>query len=251
MLHHARSWAPEAAAEIYERGRPDYPWAAGRLLAERLALGPTSRVADVAAGTGKLTRLLVEVSAATIVAVEPMVGMRSQLRARCPTVAVVDATAERLPFADGSLDAVTVAQAFHWFDVPEASADLARVLGRQGRLALVNNRPNHTSACQAELWEALGRYDALAPRPASIRGWRRALDETGQWEAFERFELPHQQRFTTWEAFDARFGSISHVLLLDPTERRRLFDDLRTIVGDRKPIVVDLTTVVEIVAVAR
>ncbi|MDQ6784244.1 MAG: methyltransferase domain-containing protein [Actinomycetota bacterium] len=247
---HATSWAPDAAGEIYERGRPDYPDAAGAVLAEHLALGPGTRVADVAAGTGKLTGLLVDVAATPVMAVEPMAGMRSQLARRAGGISVVAAGAEHLPLATGSLDAVTVAQAFHWFDVPQASAELARVLRTGGRLALVTNRPHHTTTWQADLWSTLRRYETVAPRPASSSGWRQALDATGDFRVFRRFEIPHEQRFATRDDFDARFASISHVMLLDHGTRQELFDELRAIVAGHEPVVIALTTVIEIASVA-
>lgn len=246
---HATSWAGADAGATYERGRPDYPRAAAALLAERLDLAPGSRLADVGAGTGKLTRLLAEVGAGLVVAVEPMAGMRAQIVRQDAGVPVMAAGAEQLPLATGSLDAVTVAQAFHWFDVPRASAELARVLRPGGRLALVTNRPDHTTAWQAELWSTLRRYEMLAPRPASTKGWHQALNDTGRFTTFERLELPHQQSFATEGDFDARFGSISHVLLLDPDTRQELFDELHTIVADHDPVVIALNTIIEIASV--
>ncbi|MDQ6837387.1 MAG: methyltransferase domain-containing protein [Actinomycetota bacterium] len=247
---HATSWARREAGEVYEQGRPGYPRAAGALLVEHLRLRSGSRVADVAAGTGKLTRLLAEAVPGQIVAVEPMAGMRAQLTAQSPGIAVMAAGVERLPLASGSLDAVTVAQAFHWFDVPTASAELARVLRPSGKLALVTNRPDHTTTWQADLWATLRRYEVLAPRPATTRGWRQALDATGDFTAFERFEISHRQAFTTRDAFEARFGSISHVLLLEPATRRQLFGELHAIVAGQDQVVIALTTVIEIASVA-
>jgi SAM-dependent methyltransferase len=95
-------------------------------------------VLDLAAGTGKLTRLLVP-TGAEVVAVEPVAAMRAQLRARLPDVQALDGTAEALPLADGSVDAVTVAQAFHWFDPAAALAEMRRVLRPGGHLFLVWN----------------------------------------------------------------------------------------------------------------
>ena len=117
----AAGFGAEAAA--YERGRPTYPadavaWLAG-------ALGHRTRrvVADVAAGTGKLTRLLRQ-SRRDHRRGRAGRRMRAQSpRPRCPGVhAVSGAIAEALPFAIGTLDAVTVAQAIHWFDRDAALA---------------------------------------------------------------------------------------------------------------------------------
>src|SRR5437879_5536038 len=126
-VHEVAQRGFDAGADAYERARPSYPADAVAWLVEHLKIGPGARVCDLAAGTGKLTRLLAP-SSAELIAVEPVEGMSRHLRAAQPGVPVVAATAEALPFADGSLDAVTVAQAFHWFDADRAFGELARVL---------------------------------------------------------------------------------------------------------------------------
>src|SRR5436309_128583 len=73
------------AAERYERARPDYPAEGVAWLAERLQLGPGRTVVDLAAGTGKLTRMLVP-TGARVIAVEPVDGMRAQLERAVPGV---------------------------------------------------------------------------------------------------------------------------------------------------------------------
>jgi SAM-dependent methyltransferase len=125
-------------ADAYEVARPSYPAEAVAHIVGHGRISPGTRVLDLAAGTGKLTRLLVP-TGAEVVAVEPVAGMRERLTAALPAVEVHDGTAEALPLADGSVDAVTVAQAFHWFDPPVALAEMRRVLRPGGRLFLVWN----------------------------------------------------------------------------------------------------------------
>jgi ubiquinone/menaquinone biosynthesis C-methylase UbiE len=125
-------------AEAYERARPSYPAEAVALIVGHGGLGPGHRVLDLAAGTGKLTRLLVP-SGADVVAVEPVSGMRDQLARLHGRVEVLDGTAERLPLPGDSVDAVTVAQAFHWFEARRALAEIRRVLRRNGHLFLIWN----------------------------------------------------------------------------------------------------------------
>src|SRR3974377_2299419 len=102
-------------AEAYERGRPGYPAEAIRWLWEQLGVGPGRTVVDVGAGTGKLTRELVA-SGAVRRAVGPVWGMGAVLDRSVPEARVADGTAEALPLDDGSVDAIVVAQAYHWFD---------------------------------------------------------------------------------------------------------------------------------------
>ena len=114
-------------ANDYEQSRPSYPAAAMACIVGRAGIGPGRRVVDLAAGTGKLTRLLVP-SGAEVIAVEPVAAMRDELVRAVPGIEVLDGTAEAIPLPDESAAAMTVGQAFHWFD-PEASLrEMRRVL---------------------------------------------------------------------------------------------------------------------------
>jgi SAM-dependent methyltransferase len=130
----APSFARSAAQ--YERARPGYAPAAVAFLVGRLGLGPGRVVVDLAAGTGKLARQLGP-SGGRVVAVEPLAEMRSFIPAG---IEVLDGTAEAIPLPDDFADAVTVAQAFHWFDAEAALREIERVLRPGGLLALVSNR---------------------------------------------------------------------------------------------------------------
>jgi SAM-dependent methyltransferase len=123
-----------AAASVYERSRPSYPDEAMDWL-----LPPgASRVLDLGAGTGKLTRSLRE-RGVDVVAVEPSAGMRDELSRVLPDVTVLAGSAEDIPLDDGSVDAILVAQAWHWVDPPRAIPEAARVLRPGGQLGLVWN----------------------------------------------------------------------------------------------------------------
>ncbi len=241
----AQWWSQQEHAASYERGRPDYPAMAAEVLTDELGLRPNSVVLDVAAGTGKLTRVLRHTPAA-VVAVEPMAAMRAQLLATIPGATVVGGVAQALPFADGAAEAITVGQAFHWFPVVEACREFRRVLRRGGRLAVINNQRHASAPWVAQLWETLGRYEHLNPRPETTRGWREALDRTGDFGVFDRFQLANEQRFASLEEFDARFTSISFVIRLRPDERQALLDELHHIVEDVDPLVMPLRTVIDV-----
>ena len=129
----ARGFA--AAADAYERGRPEHSAESVELLARELGFGPGSRVVDLGAGTGKLTRQLVA-TGADVVAIEPIAEMRAKL-ASLPSVHAMAGTAEDLPLPNHSVDAVLVAQAFHWFDALRAMSEIRRVLKPGGGLGLI------------------------------------------------------------------------------------------------------------------
>jgi ubiquinone/menaquinone biosynthesis C-methylase UbiE len=206
-----------AAAEVYERARPGYPDEAVAWVAERLGIGPGRDVLDLAAGTGKLTRQLAPLGA-RIVAVEPIDAMRAELQRAVPTVEALAGTAEAIPLADDSVDAVTCAQAFHWFRPHEAVSEIRRVLRPGGGLALLwNGRdlddPKH------------GRVDELlAPHrrefPGGEEHWRSVLGplELKTWR--------YSQTLTLAEYVD-RVASTSFVGAMAPDRRREFLDEVR------------------------
>ena len=133
MSELARSF--DRAAEAYERGRPGYAEEA----LDALELPSSAVVLDLAAGTGKLTRQLVR-RYARVLAVEPLERMRAQLERVVPEAEVLVGRAESIPLADDSIDAVFVAEAFHWFGNDAAVAEIARVLHPGGTLAILFNQ---------------------------------------------------------------------------------------------------------------
>ncbi len=180
-----------AAADVYERGRPDYPAAAIAAILDRLELHPGRTVLDLAAGTGKLTRLLVP-SGANVIAVEPVREMRAELERRVPGVATLGGTAEHIPMNDGFLDAVTVGQAFHWFAADAALREIHRVLRPGGGLALIWNARDERDPLQAALSEIIDPLEGDTPGREQ-GSWKTLLAESGLYERTERVLFEHVQ----------------------------------------------------------
>jgi len=111
-------------------------------------------VLDLGAGTGKLTRQLRD-RGLDVVAVEPSEGMREQLARAVPGAAVYAGSAEQIPLPDHSVDAVLVAQAWHWVDRGRAVPEVARALVPGGRLGLVWNIRDEREDWVAELGRIL------------------------------------------------------------------------------------------------
>jgi SAM-dependent methyltransferase len=188
-------------------------------------------VGDVAAGTGKFTRLLIEaLPDRSLVAVEPVAGMRSVLADALPGVPPVGALAEALPFADGSLDGLTVAQAFHWFDAPVAYEEFRRVLRPGGRLALAWNSRDRSEPWVDRVWDVVERIEKRAPWRAD--GWREtAAVETRCFGPLHEATFRHEQQLTHDEVVD-RIRSVSHVAALPPDRRGAVLDEVRAILHD-------------------
>jgi ubiquinone/menaquinone biosynthesis C-methylase UbiE len=217
------------AADAYERGRPGYPADAVAHLAAHFRLGEGVTVLDLAAGTGKLTRMLAT-TGATVIAVEPVEGMRRVLTQAVPKARVLDGTAEHIPVADGSVDAVTVAQAFHWFDADRAVADIARVLRPGGGLGLIWNTFD-TSVPWVETLRTLVGVHRHGEPAYGHTNWRDAFTATRLFEPLEEHTFGLVQELETEELVD-RIGSTSYIATLAEGEREQLFGEIRALVAD-------------------
>jgi SAM-dependent methyltransferase len=215
-----------SSAPAYERGRPGYPQEAIDWLAERLGLRAGQTVVDVAAGTGKLSRALAALGA-EVIAIEPVAEMRELIG---PGVRALHGVAESLPLPDVSADALTVAQAFHWFDGPRALAEFHRVLRPGARLALVWNRRPLDDPAQAAVEELIAPYRGEVPSHARGR-WRAALTRPSLFESCEERSFPNGQVLDA-EELAARVGSISFIAALSGTAREQVLDRARQLAAE-------------------
>lgn len=234
-VHDAAARGFERGAGDYEAARPGYPPAVVDLLVEALDVRPGRRVLDLAAGTGKLTRLLVP-SGADLVAVEPVAAMRATLAEAVPGIEVLEGTAEALPLPDESVDAAVVAQAFHWFDADRALHELARVLRPGGALALVWNVRDESVDWVRRFGELLVEGAAEDESSAAFRETGKPYEEGQDWAglvaATGRFD-PVETTAVAWEQpVDAdllvlRAASTSFVSALPDDARQAALDRVR------------------------
>jgi SAM-dependent methyltransferase len=198
-----------------------------------LGVDRRSTVVDLAAGTGKLTRLLTK-HAARVIAVEPLREMRAMLGKLVPRAETVEGTAEALPLDPGSVDAVFVGEAFHWFDGEQALAEIARVLRSSGGLALLWNRPRWSAAA------GLGSLDRLVAgyRSRTLRDehrycsgrWREAFEHTHDFAPLSESHHPHEQRVDR-DSLLAYVASISYIASLAEAERRAALDEAARLIA--------------------
>jgi SAM-dependent methyltransferase len=228
-VHEVAARGFDAEAETYERTRPTYPADAMTWVADALRLAPGTSVCDLAAGTGIATRLLVP-TGARVLAVEPVPGMRAVLRRSLPSVPVVAATAEALPFRDGALDAVTVFQAFHWFDAEAALTELHRVIRPGGRLALVWNARDRSVPWVDAAWSVLDHVEQRAPWRDHDRWADTALAARRWFGPLHEATFRHAQRLAPEEVVE-RFRGVSHVAVLPPDAQAAVLDEVREILA--------------------
>jgi ubiquinone/menaquinone biosynthesis C-methylase UbiE len=216
------------AVAAYERGRPGYPPEAMAELVSVLAIGRGATVLDLAAGSGKLTRQLLPAGAG-LVAVEPSRAMRERLAAAAPGVRVLEGTAEAIPLPDGSVDAVTVGQAFHWFDGPRAVAELHRVLRPGGRVGLLWNVRDESVPWMARITAIVDRQAGDTPRYRDGR-WRAAFDASAGFTPLQLRRFPHRHELDR-EGLRDRFASISFVAALPDATRASVLAEIDQVVA--------------------
>jgi SAM-dependent methyltransferase len=198
-------------ADAYEAARPSYPPALLDLLAREGGLRPGAAVCDLGSGTGIFTRLLLA-SGATVYAVEPNDEMRAVAERALggePRFQSLAARAEATTLPDASVDLVTAAQAFHWFDPETTRRECARILRPGGPVALVWNDRDRTSTPLHVALEAL--FVAHCPSYPARQG---RGDATHAFDAFfgagrwARHSLENAQRLDR-EGLVARIASTS------------------------------------------
>jgi SAM-dependent methyltransferase len=199
------------AGEDYDTFRPGFPEAAADLVAP-------SRIAvalDLGAGTGKFTERLIG-RAARVVAVEPSEQMLAVLRTKLPAVDAHIGTAEEIPVPDATVDVVTVAQAFHWFDREPACAEIRRVLVAGGTLGLLWNRADPTCS-----WDRACARVAHPWLSDEMPVSNAAQEVLPGFSEPEHREIPWRERISRAD-YIARWLTVSTFLAASDEERARM-----------------------------
>jgi SAM-dependent methyltransferase len=219
MSVHRSAHGFDSAADVYDRIRPGYTREAVEWLVDTLA---ADVILDLAAGSGKLTQELTP--HARVIAVDPSEPMLARLRERAPEAQALVGTAEAIPLGDAAVDAVVVAQAFHWFDHDAALAEIHRVMRPGGRLALVWNRRDLEAPAHAVIEGILVRHKGDTPRHRD-NDWRRAMDRSELFEPGGETEVENVQRVPRGGLAD-RVASTSFIAALPEDERAAVLEEV-------------------------
>ncbi|MDQ6648272.1 MAG: class I SAM-dependent methyltransferase, partial [Pseudomonadota bacterium] len=141
----------------YVRYRPDYPLAIIDWLQQEQGVNLSWQVADIGAGTGISSKMFLDADF-RVTAVEPNAPMRAaaeQWLSGHDGFDAVDGVADATTLAGASVDLVTVAQAFHWFDEDAARREFARILRPLGLVAIWWNSRRLVGTPFLEGYEAL------------------------------------------------------------------------------------------------
>jgi SAM-dependent methyltransferase len=230
-------WEQEAA-DAYDRGRPAPPSDLIRSVLGQIGISQEDRVLDLAAGTGKLTREIAPL-VNEVIAVEPSLAMLSILRHGLPDIDARSGRAENIPLPNGSVGVVFVADAFHWFDVHAALAEIHRVLRPDGRLVLVWYRQLWWDAkafpwieefdeLLRPLWEA--SIQRAGPHPNVTKQWRDDLSRSTLFGPFSTLSVGFCDVLST-EQFVSLVASFSWVSMSPAAQRTAALEAVHDLVA--------------------
>ena len=213
-------------ARAYAQGRPDYPASVVGLLT-RESRRENPRLADIGSGTGILSRAMLE-RGWTVYGVEPNDDMRKEAEKRLsafPRFHSVAGTAERTGLPGASVDLVTAAQSFHWFDAAAFKRECRRILSGGGKVALIwNSRVEDSPVVREE-----GNIHRLyCPCFYGFSGGLEKLtDSIGAFfnHRFQIFRFPNDLSYTR-EQYLRRMMSTSYALTEGGEERSSWLDAL-------------------------
>jgi len=200
--------------DAYVKYRPSYPVALIELLKRECQLSEASVVADIGSGTGILTKQLLD-TGATVYGVEPNTEMREAAEVILKSESKffsVNGTAEETTLDDQTINLVTAAQAFHWFDQVKVKAEFQRIIKPGGFCALIwNFRDDKNSALMAG-------YHAMLLKHG--KDYDKVMAENISDDEVSAFFAPHELKTATfkniqcfdWESFKGRLLSTSYSL---------------------------------------
>jgi SAM-dependent methyltransferase len=230
MVHKVAMRGFGREADVYERSRPSYPSEAVAWLADGLRLRPGAVVADLAAGTGKFTALLLP-TGASVVGIEPVAGMRRVLQQKLPSVPLVAGTAEAMPIKSCSLDAVSVAQAFHWFDAEKAFVELARVLRPGGRVGFAWNARDRSVDWVDSVWAIMDEVERRAPWRDHDNWGDSAFGQRRHFGPLRSESFRHEHLTTPAGVVDRILG-VSHVAALPAPQQQEVLRKVRRLLDE-------------------
>jgi len=217
--------------ENYVKYRPGYPDEVLEFLQRKFRLDQDSYIADIGSGTGIFTKLLLG-KGYKVYAVEPnepMKAVAEQSLKIYRNFTSVAGAAEHTNLPANSVDLITSATAFHWFDVEQSRAEFKRILKPDGTVVLLwNVRKPDADAFAIAYDQLLSNYatDYKDVKSKTLNGERlAAFFDQGQ---FETISYPNEQIFDE-EGLIGRSLSSSYVPLPETHEGAVFLKDLKAI----------------------
>lgn len=225
MVHEAATTGFARDPERYHRSRPTYHPGVARRVVDRYGQGV---LVELGAGTGIFTRQLVDLGR-HVIAVEPVVTMRTKLAEAVPEAEVRIGSAESIPLEAEGANTVIASQSFHWFDYRPALDEIHRVLRPGGHLVTVWNVRDESVDWVAAITEVTDRFAGAAPRYRDM-AWRRAINSDARFGSIDEWRVPNPFP-TTAEGVVDRVLSTSFIALLTPDKQEAVAEQIREIIA--------------------
>lgn len=178
-----------SSASNYEQIRQEYPIEAVEFLLQKLGLhtASTSRadqvtVLELGSGTGKFTRVMLEVlkgKNVRVIASDPLENMCEHFKLLLPDTEIIQCRAEDIKLPDASVDVVIASQSFHWFANSTSLKEIHRVLVPGGRFGMIWSLLDITVPWAAKIWEFVS---SLEPEKflavPYYKEWKNVFDST-------------------------------------------------------------------------
>jgi SAM-dependent methyltransferase len=224
VVHEAATVGFSRDVERYQRGRPTYHPSLARRVVDRYGHG---MMVELGAGTGILTRQLIDLGQ-PVIAVEPVVTMRTLLAEAVPEADIRIGAAENIPVDGGTAHTVVASQSFHWFDFRPALDEIHRVLHPGGHLVTTWNVRDESVAWVAALTELLDHHAGTAPRYRDM-AWRRAINSDARFGSVDEWRVANPFP-TTVEGVVDRALSTSFIAALTPDKQAAVAEQVRELV---------------------
>jgi ubiquinone/menaquinone biosynthesis C-methylase UbiE len=213
-------------ASSYARARPGYPQELFDHLFAVRALYKGCTVADLGAGTGIFSELLLR-HGMTVYAIEPNQEMRAVAEARLAGVdgfKIVVGSAEQTTLAEQSVDAITAAQAFHWFDIEPTRREAARILRPGGQVIMVwNNRDKEIDAFNRAYSSLVERF---AKNKEEIDSLRKNPEERFYPSGYHHAQFRHSKEYEL-ESLECLITSASYMPKPGDPDFQQMIQELR------------------------
>ena len=215
----------------YLKYRPHYPTEIINYLKQSIQFNKNQVVADIGSGTGFLTKLFLE-NGNTTYGVEPNAPMRSAAEIYLEdynNFISIDGTAEASTLPDQSIDIISVAQAFHWFDVPKTKKEFLRILKPNGLVVLVwNQRQNEASDFMKVYLQFIKTYSSHSRKVTESRINKNIFQSVFGASNYKTANFPNYQCFDL-QGLIGRYLSSSYSFAKDHPQHQRAINDLVTI----------------------
>jgi SAM-dependent methyltransferase len=233
-VHHSAADGYSVTAATYVKGRPDYPPEVDTWLRGPLALTKGNTAVDLGAGTGKFLPNLRQTQA-NVIAVEPVAAMLAELVERNPGIEAKQGSAEHIPLADASVDAVVCAQSFHWFANANALNEIRRILKMGGVLGLIWNIRDESVPWVAALRAIFDVHEGDAPRYYT-QAWKRVFPAPGFAPLCE-MRFSHGHTGPAEHVIVDRVLSTSFIAALPVTQRNRVAVQVRQLIASAPDLI--------------